>query len=55
MYFLIISLRKINIFCIFYQNKSYTPWREGPDDRWIQYKIIIMNVLLHSIIICPLH
>ena len=35
-----------------------TPWREGqgPDDRWIQYKVVIhMNVLLHSIIICPLH
>ena len=26
-------------------NKSYTPWREGPDDRWIQYKNFIhMNV-----------
>ena len=38
------------------KNKSYTPWREGPDDRWILYKIVIhMNVLIHSIIKCPLH
>ena len=38
-----------------WDNKSYTPWREDPGDRWSQYKIVIhMNVLLHSIIICPL-
>ena len=29
----------------FLQNKSYTPWREGPDFRQIQYKNYI----------CPLH
>ena len=31
--------------------KSCTPWRGGPDDRWIQYKIVIhINVLIsHSI------
>ena len=28
-----------NIFISFFNlNKSYTPWREGPDGRQIQYK-----------------
>ena len=38
------SLEQVSMEFSFY-NKSYTPWREGPDGRQIQYKNYI----------CPLH